>query len=52
MEVSDQRHAPAHIGQETGWTPEPVWMRWWKEKSPAPSGTQTSYHPAQSVVRL
>jgi hypothetical protein len=43
MEVSGQLHAPAAlppgkeplvpIGQEAGWAPEPVWMRWWREIS-------------------
>jgi hypothetical protein len=46
MEASGQLHAPAAlplgkepplaIGQEAGWTPEPVWTRWWREKFPDP----------------
>jgi hypothetical protein len=35
-------------GKESGWAPEPVWTRWWKEKFPAPAGTQIPDHPARS----
>jgi len=60
MEVSGQLHAPAAlpqgkepltpIEQETRWAPGPVWTRWWREKSPAPTGTQIPDHPARSPV--
>jgi hypothetical protein len=49
--VSGQLHAPValppgkeplvSIGQEAGWTPEPFWTRWWREKFPAPAGNRT-----------
>jgi hypothetical protein len=53
MGVSGQRHAPAAllppgkeppvpIGQEAGWTPEPVWTQRLEEKSSAPAGDRTS----------
>jgi len=45
MVVSSQLHALAPlplgeeplapIGQDAGWASEPVWTRWWREKSPA-----------------
>jgi hypothetical protein len=51
MDVSGQLHAPdtlpprkeplLPIGQEAGWAQEPVWMRWWREKFPAPAGART-----------
>jgi hypothetical protein len=51
MEVSAQLHAlatlppgksaPAPIGQEAGWSPEPVWMMYRREKPLAPAGIQT-----------
>jgi hypothetical protein len=38
MEMSCQLHAPAALApvpiwQEAGWTPEPIWMLWRREKS-------------------
>jgi len=58
MEVSGQLHAPAAlppgkepsvpIGYEAGWTPEPFWTRWWKEKFPVPTETRTPDHAAPS----
>jgi len=48
--VSGKLHAPAAlplgkelpvpIGYEGGWVPEPVWMRWWREKFPDPAGNR------------
>jgi hypothetical protein len=38
------------IGWEAWWAPEPVWMRWWREKLPAPHGTRSPDHPARSPV--
>jgi hypothetical protein len=59
MEVSSQLHTPAAsppekeplvpIGQEAGWVPEPVWMRWRREKFPAPVGIGTPI--IQSVAK-
>jgi hypothetical protein len=37
-------------GWEAEWAPEPVWTRWWREKSPAPTGTQTLDYLARSPV--
>jgi hypothetical protein len=58
MEMSGQLHSPAAlfpgkesmvpIGQEAGWTPEPVWTRWWREKFSVPTRTRTPDHPARS----
>jgi hypothetical protein len=58
MEVSGQLHAPAAlppekghlvpIGQEAGWTPEPVWTPWWRGKFRAPAGNQTPDLPARN----
>jgi len=55
METSGKLHAPTAltsgkeslvpIGQSAGWSSEPVWTRWWREKFPAPAGTRTSNHP-------
>jgi len=36
------------IGEEAGRATELVWTRWWRGKSPAPTGTQTRDHPACS----
>jgi hypothetical protein len=52
MGVSGQRHVPAAllppgkgppvpIGQEAGWTPEPVWAQRLEKKSLAPAGNRT-----------
>jgi hypothetical protein len=48
MEVSGQFHEPAAlsprkgpsvlIGSEAGWSPDPVWSRWRREKYSAPAG--------------
>jgi len=45
MEASGQLHAPSAlppgkepllpVGKKAGWTPEPFWTRWWREKFPA-----------------
>jgi len=63
MEVSGQLHAPAALPlgkeplvpteYEAGWDPEPVWT-WWREKFPAPTGTQTpkSSSPYQYITEL
>jgi hypothetical protein len=50
MEVSDQLHAPAALhpgkepqvptGEEAGWTPEPVWKLWRREKFLPPAGNR------------
>jgi len=60
MEVSGQLHAPPAllpgkepllpVGEEVGWAPEPVWMRWRRVKFPAPAGTRTPDYPARSPV--
>jgi hypothetical protein len=55
MEVSGQLQAPAALPPgkeplEAGWAPEPVWTQWWREKFPAPVGTQTPDHPVHSPV--
>jgi hypothetical protein len=34
--------------QVAGWAPEPVWIRWWREKFPAPAGIRTPNQPANS----
>jgi hypothetical protein len=57
MEVSAQLHDLAaltpekepliRIGWEAGWTPEPVWTRWCREKIPVSAGTRTPNHPAR-----
>jgi len=49
MEMSGQLHSSAalhpgkysmvSIGQEAELAPEPFWTRWWREKFPAPAGT-------------
>jgi len=31
----------APIGSETGWAPEPPWMRWQREETPAPAEYRT-----------
>jgi hypothetical protein len=59
MGVSGQHHAPAALyprgktpvplGQEAGWTPEPVWAQSLQEKSSASVGDRTPV--VQSVVR-
>jgi hypothetical protein len=59
MEVIGQLHAPAplppgkeppvHIGEESGWAPEPFWTRWWREKFPAPPPKESS--PRPSIVQ-
>jgi len=36
------------IGYEAVWATEPIWSRWWGEKSLAPIGTRTPDHPARS----
>jgi hypothetical protein len=51
MEMSGQLHTLATlypgkeplvpIGYEAGWAPEPFWMRWWREKFPAPNRNRT-----------
>jgi hypothetical protein len=53
MEVSGQLRPPGKEPlvpnrQETGWAPDLVWTRWWREKFSAPAGTRTSDHPARS----
>jgi hypothetical protein len=35
---------------EVWWATEPVWTLWWREKFPAPAGTQTPVHPARTPV--
>jgi hypothetical protein len=30
-----EKEPPISIGQEAGWAPEPIWMLWSREKSPA-----------------
>jgi hypothetical protein len=60
MGVNDQHHAPAalyprgnvspvHIGQEAGWTRQPVWTQRLEEKFFAPAGDRASV--VKSVVR-
>jgi hypothetical protein len=59
MEVSGQLHAPVAllpgkeplvpIGQEAGWAPEPFWMRWWREKFPAPPPGNRTLEPRPST---
>jgi hypothetical protein len=36
------------LGYEAGWTTEPVWTRWWREKFSVPVGIRTPDHPACS----
>jgi len=35
-----RKEPPVSIGQEAGWAPEPVWMRWRRYKFPARAGIQ------------
>jgi hypothetical protein len=64
MEMNCQLHAPSAlplgkkslvpIEQESGWAPEPVWTRWWREKVPAPAGIRTPqpFSPKTKAVQL
>jgi hypothetical protein len=31
--MSTRKDSPVNIGNESGWAPEPIWMRWWREIS-------------------
>jgi hypothetical protein len=63
MEVNSQIHSPAvlpmgkeppvHIGMQVGWTPEPVWTLWSREKILSPTGNRTStVQPIAIVTEL
>jgi hypothetical protein len=49
MGVSGQCHAPAPIGYEAGWAPEPVWTQRLEEKFFAPAGDRAPI--VQPVIR-
>jgi hypothetical protein len=58
MEVSSQFHAqaallPVSTGEETGWTPELLWMQWPREKSHhCPCHELNLGRPARSLVSI
>jgi hypothetical protein len=41
---------PVLTGQDAGWTPEPVWIWWGRQKNPCPSWKSNPSHPAHSLV--
>jgi hypothetical protein len=57
MELIGQLHAPATVTlvpteEEGGWSSEPVWTIWGREKSLGPAGIPTLDHPASSTVTI
>jgi len=41
---------PIPTEQDAGWTPQPVWSFWRREKSPAPTGIRAPDRPARTLV--
>jgi hypothetical protein len=43
---------PITIGKEAGWSPQPAWTRWRREKIPAPDEEPNPGRPFRSLVTI